>query len=172
MSSAPRPNGHGRPVSAWWNTSEHGSLKPRTPYEDADTSPFFIDNEGGFVHFCTEFKHLGSVVTPCPTSDADVATSALSRHRQPPERSGTAPSPTGTSASRSWPGLRRPGPHHPAVLGLEDSPARCGDFVSLTGDGGRGAGGYRRHRPEPLTAEVQLPPTARRRPSGKGQSGP
>ena len=25
--------------------------KPRTPHEDADTSPFFIDNDGGFVHF-------------------------------------------------------------------------------------------------------------------------
>ena len=46
--------------------------KPRTPYEDADTSSFFIDNDGGFVHFCTEFKYLGSIITPCLTSDADV----------------------------------------------------------------------------------------------------
>ena len=46
--------------------------KPRTPHEDADTSSFFIDNDGGFVHFCTEFKYLGSIITPCLTSDADV----------------------------------------------------------------------------------------------------
>ena len=41
----------------------------RPPHDaDADTFPFFIDNDGGFVHFCTEVKCLGFIVT----SDADV----------------------------------------------------------------------------------------------------
>ena len=76
--------------------------KPRTPHEDAGTSPFFVDNDGGFVYFCTKFKYLGSIITPCLRSPlTPTSTSALNQHRQPSECSGTASSPTGTSASRS-----------------------------------------------------------------------
>ena len=51
-------------------------------------------------------------------------------------------------------------------------PSWCGDLVSLTGDGGRGAGGYRRHRPEPLAAGVHLPLTARRQAAARPLVGP
>jgi len=44
---------------------------PRTAYEAADTSRFYVDGTG-FIDFCEKFKYLGSILHYSLTSDADV----------------------------------------------------------------------------------------------------
>ena len=44
---------------------------PRTAYEAADTSRFYVDGTG-FIDFCEEFKYLGSILHYSLTFDADV----------------------------------------------------------------------------------------------------
>ena len=44
---------------------------PRTAYEAADTSRFYVDGTG-FIDFCEKFKFLGSILHYSLTSDADV----------------------------------------------------------------------------------------------------
>jgi len=44
---------------------------PRTAYEAADTSRFYIDGTG-FIDFCEKFKYLGSMLHYSLTCDADV----------------------------------------------------------------------------------------------------
>jgi len=44
---------------------------PRTAYEAADTSRFYIDGTG-FIDFCEKFKYLGSFLHYSLTCDADV----------------------------------------------------------------------------------------------------
>jgi len=45
---------------------------PGQPYANGDTSRFFVDDDGHFVDFTTEFKYLGSITHTSLTSDADV----------------------------------------------------------------------------------------------------
>jgi len=44
---------------------------PRTAYEAADTSRFYVDGTG-FIDFFEKFKYLGSILHYSLTSDADV----------------------------------------------------------------------------------------------------
>ena len=44
---------------------------PRTAYEAADTSRFYI-NGTGFIDFCEKFKYLSSILHYSLTCDADV----------------------------------------------------------------------------------------------------
>jgi len=44
---------------------------PRTAYEAADTSRFYVEGTG-FIDFCEKFKYLGAILHYSLTSDADV----------------------------------------------------------------------------------------------------